>query len=56
MARPFSVFFHRLDLILLGAYIARVGHGQGIYIGPKAELVIPRYASHPVAGNAATDP
>ena len=35
---------------------ARGVHGQGIYIDPKAEMVIARYASHPAAGNAANDP
>lgn len=39
-----------------GAYAARGVHGQTIYIDPKAEMVIARYASHPVAGNAANDP
>ena len=39
-----------------GAYMARGVHGQGIYIDPKAEMVITRYASHPAAGNAANDP
>ena len=39
-----------------GAYMARGVHGQGIYIDPKAEMVIARYASHPAAGNAANDP
>ena len=39
-----------------GAYTARGVHGQRIYIDPKAELVIVRYASHPVASNAANDP
>ncbi|WP_441235517.1 serine hydrolase domain-containing protein [Bradyrhizobium sp. 930_D9_N1_4] len=39
-----------------GAFMARGVHGQGIYIDPKAEMVIARYASHPVAGNAANDP
>lgn len=39
-----------------GAYMARGVHGQGIYIDPKAEMVIARYASHPSAGNAANDP
>jgi hypothetical protein len=39
-----------------GAYMARGVHGQAIYIDPKAEMVIVRYASHPVAGNAANDP
>jgi CubicO group peptidase (beta-lactamase class C family) len=37
------------------AYMARGVYGQGIYIDPKAEMVIARYASHPVAGNAAND-
>jgi len=36
--------------------MARGVHGQGIYIDPKAEMVIVRYASHPAAGNAANDP
>ncbi len=39
-----------------GAYAARGVHGQTIYIDPRAEMVITRYASHPVAGNAAIDP
>ncbi|WKA26001.1 serine hydrolase domain-containing protein [Bradyrhizobium roseum] len=39
-----------------GAYMARGVYGQGIYIDPKAEMVIARYASHPSAGNAANDP
>jgi CubicO group peptidase (beta-lactamase class C family) len=39
-----------------GAYMARGVHGQGIYIDPKAEMVIARYASHPAAGNAVNDP
>lgn len=39
-----------------GAYMARGVHGQGIYIDPKCEMVIARYASHPMAGNAANDP
>ena len=38
------------------AFIARGIHGQAIYIDPKAETVIVRYASHPVAANAANDP
>jgi hypothetical protein len=36
--------------------MARGIHGQVIYIDPKAEVVIARYASHPVAGNAYNDP
>ena len=35
---------------------ARGVHGQGIYVDPKAEMVVARFASHPVAGNAAIDP
>lgn len=39
-----------------GAYLARGIHGQTIYIDPKAEMVIARYASHPIAANAGNDP
>jgi CubicO group peptidase (beta-lactamase class C family) len=39
-----------------GAFMARGVHGQRIYVDPKAEMVIVRFASHPVAGNAANDP
>jgi len=39
-----------------GAFTARGVHGQTIYIDPEAEMVIARFASHPVAGNAAIDP
>jgi CubicO group peptidase (beta-lactamase class C family) len=39
-----------------GAYMARGIHGQSIYVDPKAEMVIARYASHPAAGNVANDP
>ncbi|VCU72267.1 6-aminohexanoate-dimer hydrolase [Pigmentiphaga humi] len=39
-----------------GAFAARGVHGQALYIDPKAEMVIARFASHPVAGNAANDP
>jgi CubicO group peptidase (beta-lactamase class C family) len=38
------------------AYMARGIYGQSIWIDPKAEMVIVRYASYPVAGNAANDP
>lgn len=38
------------------AYVARGIHGQSVYLDPKAEMVIARYASHPMAGNAANDP
>ena len=39
-----------------GAYMARGIHGQSIYVDPKAEMVIARFASFPVAGNVANDP
>ncbi|WP_421954013.1 serine hydrolase domain-containing protein [Polaromonas sp.] len=39
-----------------GAYMARGVHGQALYIDPKAEMVIARFASNPVASNAANDP
>lgn len=38
-----------------GAFAARGVHGQTLYIDPQAEMVIARFASHPVAGNAAND-
>jgi CubicO group peptidase (beta-lactamase class C family) len=37
-------------------YMARGIHGQAIYIDPKAEMVIARFASHPLAGNVNLDP
>ena len=39
-----------------GAYAARGVHGQLIYIDPLAEMVIARYASHPMAANVHLDP
>ncbi|MDQ3201733.1 MAG: beta-lactamase family protein [Pseudomonadota bacterium] len=39
-----------------GAFMARGVHGQRIYVDPEAEMVIVRFASHPVAANAANDP
>ncbi|WP_438999136.1 serine hydrolase domain-containing protein [Variovorax beijingensis] len=39
-----------------GAYMARGIHGQSIYVDPKAEMVIVRYAAHPVAASAGNDP
>jgi CubicO group peptidase (beta-lactamase class C family) len=35
----------------LGAYSARGIHGQALWIAPAADLIIARYASHPIAGN-----
>ncbi|KMM84984.1 hypothetical protein SAMN04490203_0063 [Pseudomonas taetrolens] len=39
-----------------GAFMARGVYGQRIYIDPKAEMVIVRYASNPIASNSANDP
>ena len=39
-----------------GAFMARGVHGQSLYIDPTADMVIARFASYPVAGNAANDP
>lgn len=39
-----------------GAYMARGIHGQSIYVDPAAQMVIVRYAAHPVAANAGNDP
>ena len=39
-----------------GAFAARGVHGQAIYIDPKAEMVIARYASFPMPANAFNDP
>ena len=39
-----------------GAYAARGVHGQTIWVDPKADMVIVRFASQPVAANAASDP
>jgi CubicO group peptidase (beta-lactamase class C family) len=38
-----------------GTLMARGIHGQAVYIDPKAEMVIARFASNPRAGNAAND-
>ncbi len=37
------------------AYSARGIHGQGLYIDPKAEMVIARFASHHLAANSNYD-
>lgn len=39
-----------------GAYTARGIHGQSIYIDPAAEMVIARFASHPLGANVNLDP
>ena len=39
-----------------GAFTARGIHGQAIYVDPAAEMVIARFASHPLGANANLDP
>ena len=39
-----------------GAFMARGIHGQAIYIDPKAEMVVARFGSHPMAANGFNDP
>jgi CubicO group peptidase (beta-lactamase class C family) len=39
-----------------GAYTARGIHGQTIYVDPAAEMVIARFASHPLGANVNLDP
>jgi CubicO group peptidase (beta-lactamase class C family) len=39
-----------------GVFTARGIHGQAIYVDPAAEMVIARFASHPLAGNVNLDP
>ena len=40
----------------LDAFEARGIHGQRIYVAPKAEMVVARFASHPIAASSANDP
>lgn len=39
-----------------GAFMARGIHGQAIYIDPKAQMVIARFGSHPLASGINFDP
>lgn len=39
-----------------GAFTARGIHGQTIYVDPAAEMVLVRFASHPLGANANLDP
>jgi CubicO group peptidase (beta-lactamase class C family) len=39
-----------------GAFMARGIHGQGLYIDPKAHMVIARFGSHPLASGVNFDP
>lgn len=38
------------------AFAARGVHGQTMYIDPTAQMVIVRFASHPIAANGVNDP
>jgi len=38
------------------AFEGRGIHGQRLYVAPKAEMVVARFASHPIASSAANDP
>jgi CubicO group peptidase (beta-lactamase class C family) len=40
----------------LGAFEARGIHGQRLYVAPKAEMVVARFASHAIAASSANDP
>ncbi len=40
----------------LGVFEGRGIHGQRLYIAPRADCVIARFASHPIAASAANDP
>jgi CubicO group peptidase (beta-lactamase class C family) len=40
----------------LGVFEARGIHGQRLYIAPRAEVVVARFCSHPIATSAANDP
>lgn len=39
-----------------GAFAARGVYGQTVYIDPKAEMVLARFATYPIARNSANDP
>lgn len=39
-----------------GMFMARGVHGQAIVVNPTAEMVVARYASHPLAANVNIDP
>jgi CubicO group peptidase (beta-lactamase class C family) len=40
----------------LAAFEARGIHGQRLYVAPEADMVVARFASHPIAASAANDP
>ncbi|MBS0374185.1 MAG: serine hydrolase [Proteobacteria bacterium] len=39
-----------------GSFMGRGIHGQALYVDPRAEMVIARFASHPLASNVHLDP
>jgi CubicO group peptidase (beta-lactamase class C family) len=39
----------------LGVFEARGIHGQRLYVAPRAEMVVARFCSHPIAASAAND-
>lgn len=39
-----------------GAFEARGIHGQRLYVAPAAQMVVARFASHPIAASAGNDP
>jgi CubicO group peptidase (beta-lactamase class C family) len=40
----------------LDAFEGRGIHGQRLYIAPKSDMVVARFASHPIASSVANDP
>lgn len=40
----------------LGTFLAAGSHGQRLYVAPKAEMVVARFASHPLVATGANDP
>jgi CubicO group peptidase (beta-lactamase class C family) len=40
----------------IGVFEGRGIHGQRLYVAPGAELVVARFASHPIASSASNDP
>lgn len=49
-----SQWWHAMDDD--GVFSARGIHGQTLWINPRAEMTIARFASHPIAANGANDP
>ncbi|MBB3860253.1 hypothetical protein GGQ88_001519 [Novosphingobium hassiacum] len=49
-----SQWWHAMDDD--GCFSARGIHGQTLWVNPRAEMTIARFASHPIAANGANDP